>query len=614
MAQAAIPYLAVIFLALLYMVKICTTLCRKRCAGKEHFDLHGMQHVQQQLGMVPLPVLHIFCVVLFAFIMLHVQLVLVPTDCIPCGLPGEFCLAAQSQIKCGSDVHTEMVVVSNILFVFMAIYTISLMVLLRKAWVWQQERPDDELPWFIQGLTPMVADMHGYREENWSEEPAYELLWAMLTGTPDGDDDDEDDAIKRGAMKFSGVLGVLTGQEGGKALDAYDVETFNQKDEEEEEEEKEVVDIGPDRCWGLTWTEGRERTPPESGSFWTFTYMVWGIFICLDFPLQFFVTVFGAQAELALFSQALVIAGQCCLVCFFKPFASIGTNYFAIIAGFLEFLLATTSGFLALFVKYTSTELGKAYAHYVPTLEFWCNVWVGGIFAWCVGLVLFKIMAVIKETFFPEEEEEPERRNAFVPGLNSSAVTVDEDGKETAVTPLHKRNSCVLAPETLQSVMAHPPAPSAFPASPVNSRAMVGAGLADDDDGCGVNICGGVAAPTGPASDASRSEPGEPDGEGEPDAEAPLTLMRPLPEHSSPVRPAPVSRRSLVVPQESLLSSIAISGVPGTGCGEGICYQVEQLDTESIMPSVSSGSVRIEMDTENRARYVEQVGESYTEV
>jgi hypothetical protein len=160
-----------------------------------------------------------------------------------------------------------------------------------------------------------------------------------------------------------------------RELQAAGLEVSKGEEPEEEEEEEE------------------EELP--TGTYFTFSYMVWGVLLLLDIPLQISDLLFGDQSELMLFSQCMVIALQVVLIAFFKPFEPVGVTYFALIAGFLEFNLAAIGGFMALFSKFCDTEMGKSYAHYIPMLEALANAFTIGVMLWTLGLILGKLITVL---------------------------------------------------------------------------------------------------------------------------------------------------------------------------------------------------------------------------
>jgi hypothetical protein len=141
--------------------------------------------------------------------------------------------------------------------------------------------------------------------------------------------------------------------------------------------------------------EEAEEEEDITESFLAFSYMIWGVFICCDLPLQYFATIFGDQAELALFSQALVFGLQCVLVAFFKPFDPDGVNAFCVVATFFVFLMAMSTAFTELFRKYTFTEAGKAYSHLVQPLDFVSSMWMFCLIAWYVVLTLGKLFVTL---------------------------------------------------------------------------------------------------------------------------------------------------------------------------------------------------------------------------
>ena len=144
-------------------------------------------------------------------------------------------------------------------------------------------------------------------------------------------------------------------------------------DADEKEEEEEIEDVG--------------------GSFFTFSYMVWGILLCCDVPLTYFALIFNQNPDLSLFSQALAILFQVTLISWFRPFDPDGINYYACVAGFIEFLIAGTSGFLTLFNKFVNTPLGEAYRFYIPMIENLANYVTAAIIFWSLALVFGKLLS-----------------------------------------------------------------------------------------------------------------------------------------------------------------------------------------------------------------------------
>jgi hypothetical protein len=133
--------------------------------------------------------------------------------------------------------------------------------------------------------------------------------------------------------------------------------------------------------------------------------MVWGILVCLDFPMSYFALILSEQPDLALFSQALCLLLQCVLLAWFQPFDPAGINYFAIVAGTIEFCIASTGGFLSLFNKYVNTPLGEAYKHFIPPLERTASYCTIAIIVWSLGLVVGKIVTSVVESTRKKMEE-----------------------------------------------------------------------------------------------------------------------------------------------------------------------------------------------------------------
>lgn len=189
------------------------------------------------------------------------------------------------------------------------------------------------------------------------------------------------------------------------------------------DEKRELKDVGISLLHKKTFdTEApREGMEEVDGSYWTFTYLIWGVFIGLDCTLQVTNVIFGGSGELSAFAQSLCIALQCVFIAFFRPFDPPGVNYFALIAGFLQFLLGATSGFLALFTKYTGTEMGKSVRHYIPFLESLANTFTMGIMLWCFMLLFGKLATVFVETFEEQIEEVKEEIEEFIGEVKEEA-------------------------------------------------------------------------------------------------------------------------------------------------------------------------------------------------
>ena len=173
-----------------------------------------------------------------------------------------------------------------------------------------------------------------------------------------------------------------------------------------------------------------EAEAETEGTFLTFSYMVWGILVCLDFPMSYFALLLSDQPDLALFSQALCLLFQCTLLGWFKPFDPVGVNYFAIVAGTIEFLIASTGGFLALFTKYVNTPLGEAYRHFIPPLESTASIFTLAILFWSFGLVGGKIVTNIVET--TRKELEAQQAEADEKAALEEAAEAEEAGKVPA--------------------------------------------------------------------------------------------------------------------------------------------------------------------------------------
>merc|ERR1719460_3333051 len=105
------------------------------------------ERARQELKLVPIPVMQILVVVLFAFVMVHVQEVMIPFDCIPCGrerrggpassfIITPRCLAVSTDIICDGNEHSWMVTISYLLLFFIFCYAMGLMYLVYIAWRW----------------------------------------------------------------------------------------------------------------------------------------------------------------------------------------------------------------------------------------------------------------------------------------------------------------------------------------------------------------------------------------------------------------------------------------------------------------------------------------------
>jgi hypothetical protein len=135
---------------------------------------------------------------------------------------------------------------------------------------------------------------------------------------------------------------------------------------------------------------------------------VWGILLCCDVPLTYFALIFNERPDLSLFSQALAICFQVILISWFRPFDPDGINYYAVVAGFIEFLIAATGGFLTLFTKFVNTPLGEAYKHFVPILENLANTVTAAILVWSLMLIGGKLLSSLVEQYQKKMEEEEE--------------------------------------------------------------------------------------------------------------------------------------------------------------------------------------------------------------
>jgi hypothetical protein len=97
------------------------------------------------------------------------------------------------------------------------------------------------------------------------------------------------------------------------------------------------------------------------------------------------------------------------MIAYLRPFSPMGINYFAIVAGFLEFLLAATAGFMTLFQRYANSPLGEAFAYYIPWLEVWANRFILMIFAWSGLLVFGKVAALVVERIERKQDRKAAR-------------------------------------------------------------------------------------------------------------------------------------------------------------------------------------------------------------
>jgi hypothetical protein len=476
-----------------------------------HFYHKDRDRAKLEAKIIPIPVMQVLIFVMFAWIMVHVEKILIPYGCVPCGPVGQMCLARSTGIICGSGEHQMMKWISRTLLFFLMLYMAAMMGLMYYAFLWQKNRPDETMPWYLAGIGDLVCYMKGYNGDAGWPEPTFSKMFAAMqgehyvestsmvdfarrvtrpvnyledagneppeaqaraggetagdpapanppvaaaggaaaaaasrgasgasskvnraesneppaqanpSGSPEGatsgtresgpkenaeaqgkssapraDDESSLGSLDNEALRSMGIdvhvaddqvslgsndhrnlqqLGVKISYGNSKQNVEFKEEVKGEEDEEEEEEEEEEEDV----------TE----------SFLAFSYMIWGVFICCDLPLQYFATIFGDQAELALFSQALVFGLQSVLVAFFKPFEPDGVNLFCVVATFFVFLMAISTAFTELFRKYTFTEAGKAYSHLVEPLDYVSSMWMLGLIGWYVLLVGGKLFVEV---------------------------------------------------------------------------------------------------------------------------------------------------------------------------------------------------------------------------
>merc|ERR1719247_914349 len=403
MVRACFPYFLCTSMLTFYAVKI----------GRVRFFAKKLDRARAELAIVPIPIMQIIVVVMFAFVMMHVQEILIPFDCQPCGRErwgGDkgpenaafevdvFCLAKTSQIICGESEHVFMKVVSYFLLLLLMAYAGALMKLIKMAYDWQRDPnlggKGVTMPWWICGIAFLVEGNKGFKEDagwgapvftrmyeamtgdNWVESTSYWDFYkkAFIPPPPTDNEEEEDDAARnRSAPDDLSSLGSVEREELQKMgitiyhvpEDASSLDSF----EHRKLSDKGVVVHKRKKAE----KEEEDDFEAEEGTFWQMSYMIWGLFILMDLPLQLCATLFSRQTDIALFSQSMCIATQCVLLAFFRPFNPEGVNYFIIVASFLNFLMGCSAAFVELFRKYTFSPAGQNGNVYIPRLEFLCN-------------------------------------------------------------------------------------------------------------------------------------------------------------------------------------------------------------------------------------------------
>merc|ERR1719201_2979791 len=79
-----------------------------------------------------------------------------------------------------------MVYVTRILLGGLVVYVVSLMWLMNIAWRWQKNRPEDEMPWYLAGIEPLVADCRGYNEAaGWHGDAVWDMIYRAMDSNED---------------------------------------------------------------------------------------------------------------------------------------------------------------------------------------------------------------------------------------------------------------------------------------------------------------------------------------------------------------------------------------------------------------------------------------------
>jgi uncharacterized membrane protein len=84
-------------------------------------------------------------------------------------------------------------------------------------------------------------------------------------------------------------------------------------------------------------------------------------------------------------------------------------------------MLASTSGFLALFTKFTYTEMGKSYGHYIPMIGGVANFFCFGILFWSLSLVVSKLITIFIATAEPMVDEIREEMHDVIEKIDHMA-------------------------------------------------------------------------------------------------------------------------------------------------------------------------------------------------
>jgi hypothetical protein len=77
MVLTSLPYVIAFSFTIIYVLKVTQT-----CT------CHGKELAKEQISHIPIPIMQVLVFVFFAFVMWHIQLILQPFACIPCGDPG----------------------------------------------------------------------------------------------------------------------------------------------------------------------------------------------------------------------------------------------------------------------------------------------------------------------------------------------------------------------------------------------------------------------------------------------------------------------------------------------------------------------------------------------